>query len=134
MSPSCFVLSFCFVVLFDVQSIISQQLETEFERQIFESRAASEPKCVASNPLLKCPVPMCLALQNEVNKYKGDPGCKGTDSLEVLKQKLARTVLQRIARLNIMNKCFGGGDSEHKAHLDQVRATETNCAKFMGKL
>lgn len=87
-------------------------------------RAGAERACREDNPLMKCPVEVCIALQDDVNRIcKPKPkACQNTTGCFNLRQTRQRFLDCYAARSRINVTCWDGGDPRHQA--EQIEAIE----------
>lgn len=87
-------------------------------------RAGAERACREDNPLMKCPVEVCTALQDDVNRIcKPKPKrCSNITGCFNLRQTRQRFLDCYAARSRINVTCWDGGDPRHQA--EQVDAIE----------
>ena len=67
------------------------------------------------------------SIKNEICK---NYSCKGTDDYLTLHNKMLRATECAIQRENIMNRCFGGGDTGHKMQAEEARKAAAKCNRY----
>lgn len=79
--------------------------------------AQAQRACDAANPLLQCPVSVCIALQANVNsicKMPAPVSCNSLSGCNVLRRERQHWLDCYTARTIINNTCWGGGDLGHQ--------------------
>lgn len=89
----------------------------------FAGRA--EAQCDVNNPLMLCPLAVCIQLQSEVHAPDscGPPApqaCRNVQGCAALKQMKQRWLTCYTARVRINMRCFAGGDMGHQIQAAQA--------------
>lgn len=91
---------------------------------------AAEAQCVTGNPLMLCPLSVCLTLQADVTLQCKTPpptSCAGIVGCSALQAMKTRWLACGAARSRINVTCFGGGDLGHQTALAQVYTNVGTC-------
>ena len=79
--------------------------------------ALAQRGCDAANPLMLCPLAVCIALQVNVNSICKSPApvsCNSLSGCNVLQRERQHWLDCYTARTIINNTCWGGGDLGHQ--------------------
>ena len=122
------------VVAIGVISIIDSiptsdaQVEEESDEK---TDAVPIEKCEPCMPKRRCSDDVYSRLKKAVDNAKDVVGkfgkCKKTDSCSMLQEKIFAWQNEIVARENMMNQCFDGGDESHRTQLSNVCRQEDNC-------
>ena len=90
--------------------------------------------CSVDNPLMLCPLKVCLALSAAVHSPATCssracplPACRKVNGCENLKQALSRWIACAAARDTINVTCFAGGDLVHQNLANEARLKAQEC-------
>ena len=88
-------------------------------------------KCEPCNPRRQCPDNVYNRLKKAVDDAKEVVAklgkCRKTDPCSLLQDKIFAWQNEIVARENMMNQCFDGGDESHRNQLSNVCRQEDNC-------